>query len=245
MIVDLGYDSTLPKLPCYNYVKIQREGTHKMKEAPRRLLLVRHGQTEWNKSYRFQGRTDIQLTDEGKRQAMLLSERLLSWPPDVIYTSPLSRARFTASAIASRFGLDPIILPELEEINFGDWEGQSLITLKVDNPIAYERWRSDPFFNPPEGGETWPEISSRLKRAVDVMLSSKFGRVIAVSHGGVIRALYAVIMGFDPHRTWNVDVSNCSMSGIEFHGGRAFLSFANDAGHIASAGSGVSLPVWE
>ena len=131
---------------------------------PRRIILARHGQTEWNKSFRFQGRTNVQLTDEGKRQAHSLAERLKSWPPDVIYTSPLDRAKFTAQVIASVFGMTPVILPELEEINFGMWEGESLISLEHEKPEAYNRWRSDPFFNPPEGAETWPEIEARLTR---------------------------------------------------------------------------------
>lgn len=209
-----------------------------------RLILARHGQTEWNKSYRFQGRTDVNLTDEGKRQAGLLALRLRSWPPDVIYTSPLSRAKFTASEIASQFGLQPVILPELEEINFGSWEGQSLISLEHDSPEIYNRWRSDPFFNPPEGGESWPQIEARLSRAVDIILSGSHKRIVAVSHGGIMRALYAVIMGLDPHKTWYMDVANCSMSGIEIINGRRYLSFTNDSHHIMSGENGVSLPVW-
>ncbi|MBQ6971311.1 MAG: histidine phosphatase family protein [Synergistaceae bacterium] len=215
-----------------------------MNEDPRRILLARHGQTEWNKSYRFQGRTNIHLTEEGMHQAELLSLRLRSWPPEVVYTSPLDRAKYTADKIASRFGLSPVVIPELEEINFGSWEGESLISLEHDNPEAYNRWRSDPFFNPPEGGESWPEIEARLTRAVNIMLDSPHKKIIAVSHGGIMRALYAVIMGLDPHKTWYMDVSNCSMSGIEIANGRPYLSFTNDALHVSGGECGVSLPVW-
>ena len=210
----------------------------------RRIILVRHGQTEWNKAYRFQGRTNVQLTDEGKRQAHSLSERLRSWPPDVIYSSPLDRAKYTAEAIASPFNMTPIILPELEEINFGTWEGQSFDALKSECSEEYSRWRDDPFFNPPKGAETWPELEARLKRAVDIMLSSPYKRIVAVSHGGIMRALYAVIMGLDPHHTWYMDVSNCSMSGIDITGGRRYLSFMNDNLHIKAGKYGESLPIW-
>ena len=198
----------------------------------RRIILARHGQTEWNKAFRFQGRTNVQLTDEGKRQAYQLSERLRTWCPEVIYTSPLDRAKYTAEAIASPLKMTPVILPELEEINFGSWEGQTFDSLKSECSEEYSRWREDPFFNPPEGAETWPEIEASLNRAVDIMLESPYKRIVAVSHGGIMRALYAVIMGLDPHHTWYMDVSNCSISGIDIVGGRRYLSFTNDDRHI-------------
>lgn len=211
---------------------------------PQRIILARHGQTEWNKSFRFQGRTNVHLTDEGKRQAHSLAQRLKSWPPSVIYTSPLDRAKYTAESIAEPFGLTPIVLPELEEINFGSWEGESLIALENEQPEVYNRWRDDPFFNPPEGGESWQEIEARLTRAVDIMLSSQHERIIAVSHGGIMRALYAVMLGLDPHHTWYMDVSNCAMSGIEVVNGRMYLSFTNDSLHVKAGKIGESLPVW-
>ncbi|MBQ7169759.1 MAG: histidine phosphatase family protein [Synergistaceae bacterium] len=215
-----------------------------MSLTDRRIILARHGQTEWNLHFRFQGRTNIQLTDEGMSQAHSLAERLKSWPPDVIYSSPLDRAMFTAKTAADKFGLVPVIIPELEEINFGSWEGLSLVSLEQEQPVAYNRWRSDPFFNPPDGAETWPEIETRLNRAVNIMLGSPHKRIIAVTHGGIIRALYAVILGLNPHKTWYIDAANCSMSGIEIIGQRRYLSFTNDNLHIKAGKYGETLPVW-
>jgi len=215
-----------------------------MSLTDRRIILVRHGQTEWNKHYRFQGRTNIQLTEAGKSQAYSLSRRLRSWPPEVVYSSPLDRAKFTASAVCSQFGLTPVILPDLEEIDFGEWEGQSLKSLEYDEPEAYNRWRTDPFFNPPKGGESWPEISTRLERAVNIILEAPYRRIIVVSHGGVMRALYAVMLGLNPHKTWYMDVANCAMSGIDIVDGRRYLSFSNDNLHIKAGEIGESLPIW-
>ncbi len=214
------------------------------KDEPRRIILARHGQTEWNKAFRFQGRTNVQLTEEGKRQAHLLASRLSSWPPEVIYTSPLDRSMYTAEAIGCKFGLEPVVLPELEEINFGTWEGQSLNTLEQEHHEIFTKWRSDPFFNPPEGAEAWDVLSARLKRALKLMLDRPEKRIIAVSHGGIMRAMYAVIMGLNPHNTWNMEVSNCSMSGIEIRKGMAHLSFTNDDLHIRAGKYGEKLPVW-
>ena len=217
--------------------------THEAKE-PCRVILARHGQTEWNKEFRFQGKTNVQLTEEGKRQAHALAERLASWPPDVIYSSPLDRALYTAQAIAERHNMKPVILDELEEIDFASWEGQSINGLEREQHEIFSRWRADPFFNPPEGAETWPELSERLSRAVNQFLAGGHKRIIAVSHGGIMRALYAVFTGLNPHKTWNMDVSNCSMSGIEMRFGRPCLAFANDDLHIRAGVYGQKLPVW-
>ena len=89
-----------------------------------RVIFARHGQTEWNLQVRFQGKTDVQLTDTGKQQAHALAERLSSWPLEAVYTSPLSRALYTADAVAQRHNLTPIILPELQEINFASWRSE-------------------------------------------------------------------------------------------------------------------------
>ena len=212
-------------------------------EVSCRLLLIRHGQTEWNRQYRFQGRENVPLTEEGKRQAHNLALRMKNNPPETVYSSPLDRALYTACEIASYCGKKPVIMPELEEINFGEWEGKSIASIESENPDAFNRWRTDPFFNPPEGGEAWPEISSRLKRAFDVMISSGCKDIAAVTHGGVMRAMYAVIFGLDPHHTWYMDVANCGVSGIEIVGGRCYLSFMNDSHHL-NGGAGITLPFW-
>ena len=189
-----------------------------------RVIFARHGQTEWNLQVRFQGKTDVPLTDTGKHQAHALAERLSSWPLEAVYTSPLSRALYTANAVAERHNLTPIILPELQEINFASWEGQSIPNLKTEQHEAYSRWRSDPFFNPPSGAEN--------------------KSIAVISHGGIMRAMYAVFLGLNPHKVWNMDVTNCAMSGVEMRNGRPCLVFANDDLHIRAGEAGQKLPVW-
>ena len=211
---------------------------------PRRVILARHGQTEWNKEFRFQGKTNVQLTDEGKLQAKALATRLSTWPPEVIYTSPLDRALYTAQEIAERVNLKPIILPELQEIDFGSWESQSINALDEKQHEVFTCWRDDPFFNPPPDAETWEDLSTRLSRAIEKFLEGSYRNIVVVSHGGIMRALYAVFIGLNPHKTWNMDVSNCAMSGIEIRNGRPCLTFANDNMHVRAGEYGQRLPVW-
>ena len=208
-----------------------------------RIILARHGQTEWNKEHRFQGRTDVALTEEGKAQAEALSARLASTPLDAVFTSPLSRALWTAQEVARPHNLEPEILTDLTEINFGTWEGQSIPQLQANSRTAWSSWRADPFFNPPAGAETWERIYSRLTRAVRAVLEEKHSTAAIISHGGIIRALLAVLCGLNPHKVWNIDVSNCSITAVELRHGRPCLLFTNDDMHVRSE-LGRVLPVF-
>ena len=210
----------------------------------RRVIFARHGQTEWNKEIRFQGKTNVRLTDEGKRQAHALASRLSSWPLEVVYTSPLDRAVYTAQAIAERHKLEPVLLPELQEIDFASWEGQSIPVLDKEQHEAFSLWRADPFFNPPKGAETWEKLHTRLTRALKIILDTPYRRIAVVYHGGIMRALYAIFVGLNPHKVWNMDVSNCAMSGVELRYGRPCLVFANDDMQIRAGEAGQKLPVW-
>ena len=211
---------------------------------PVRIILARHGQTDWNKELKFQGHTDTKLTKTGELQAELLAERLSQWDFEIVYSSPLERALFTANKIARKKNLSPVIINELEEINFGSWEGKSLESLEKNHHNSFSKWRADPFFNQPEGAENWEQISNRLNKFLEIILKSGYKNIVTVSHGGIIRALFAVLLGFNPHKTWNIDASNCSMSGIEIRNGRACLAFSNDDLHIKAENIGVTLPVW-
>ena len=213
-------------------------------EPVRRIVLARHGQTEWNQERRFQGNTDTPLNDAGREQARALARRLSSWPVEIVYSSPLQRALYTASALAEPHGLRPVVLPELCEVDFADWEGRSIPALMKEREDAFARWRADPFFNPPPGAETWEGIRVRLSRAVELILEREQRRIVVVSHGGIVRALYAVLAGLDPHKVWNMDVSNCAISGVELRQGRPCLVFANDDLHVRAGEAGARLPVW-
>jgi broad specificity phosphatase PhoE len=210
----------------------------------RNILLVRHGRTDWNDAHRFQGRTDVPLNATGLAQAEKVAARLAACPIDVIYTSPMQRARETAVAIAAPHKKSPVVLDDLTEVNFGSWEGLLIEDIRERDEGHLQRWLRNPFFCMPEKAETWDSIRARAERVKETVLRSPHERVVLVSHGGTTRALLAVLLGFDPNTVWSIKMSNCALSGIEVRKDQSFLAFSNDVLHLDKTLEGVPLPVW-
>ncbi len=120
----------------------------------KRLLLVRHGKTEWNGLSRFQGKSDVPLNDEGKCQAELLAARLEAWHPDALFSSPLSRpGKPRRLLLPATPRISPVLLEELSEIGFGSWEGRSIHEIESADPESFRRWKDSPFDIPLPGAD--------------------------------------------------------------------------------------------
>src|SRR5262245_42012119 len=119
-----------------------------------RVILVRHGETEANRLQMWHGSLDAPLTGRGRVQVAATAARFAECAKqqhiDVLYVSPLPRARSTASAIASAIGLTPNVEDGLREFSIGDWEGRTYRDL-IDNEQLWRRWAIDPSFTPPNG----------------------------------------------------------------------------------------------
>jgi broad specificity phosphatase PhoE len=158
------------------------------------IYLVRHAQTEWNASGRWQGHADPPLSVEGRAQALelisALTAELAGDPVSGIVCSDLSRARETASDLGRHFGLIPVSDPNLREMDIGEWSGLGRAEIAARNPELLERFEAgDPDARPP-GGETRREIRHRARLAVRrIVDADPCGRIVVVSHLGLIRAL--------------------------------------------------------
>lgn len=146
------------------------------------ILLVRHGETDWNVEQRVQGHTDRPLTDTGVAQARALAEELKGERLDAVYASDLARARDTARAIAEHHGLPVQELPGLREKHFGTWEGLHNTEIHARFPDAVNGHWGD--------GETADELSVRVLAAVrEIAERHPDGRALVVTHGGPLRAV--------------------------------------------------------
>lgn len=178
-----------------------------MLEQATRLLLIRHGETAWNRATRIQGHVDIPLSALGIAQAERLAAALADEPLDAIYASDLSRARETAELLALgrglRVGLDPL----LRERAFGRFEGLSWDEIHQKHPDDAERWRRrEPDFAV-GGGESLTQFSARCLAAVRRVAAAHPGQSIAlVAHGGVLDCLYraAAHLALDAPRSWHL-----------------------------------------
>lgn len=200
----------------------------------RRLILLRHGQTEWNAVERMQGQLDTDLTDLGRAQAQDAAEELSKRSPLAIVTSDLRRARDTAAALADRSGITPSEDPRLRETMLGEWQG--LTHHEVDDrwPGARVAWRRDPRDAPP-GGESRVDVARRSKPVVDELLANRSDwaeqPIVLVAHGGLIAALTAALLDL-PVDNWSV------------FGGLSNTSWVQLAAHGAGAEPDWTLDVW-
>ncbi|MGA2613450.1 MAG: histidine phosphatase family protein [Spirochaetia bacterium] len=207
-----------------------------MSENRTRIILVRHGQTDWNVNERFRGHTDVPLNDVGVRQAELTARRIeAEWKPTAIYSSPLSRALDTAKAIARPFSLAVEILPALIDMSFGEWEGLSPREVKARWPELLSAWYTTPQTVKMPGGESLDEVRRRCVTALAEISSRHAGEtVVAVAHTDVNRTMLLVVLGLGNDRLWHLKQDNCAVSEIEIDGNDFSLASMNETCHVKS-----------
>jgi broad specificity phosphatase PhoE len=183
--------------------------------SERRLLLVRHGVTDWNREGRFQGHLDPPLGDDGRAEAELLAERMAADPrlrPVRIVSSTLARAMETAAAIGRAIAVDVEDDPRLIEIGQGDWEGRTHADLAISDADRYAEWRRDAGIRQPPGGERIEAATERVAALLgEVEAGGGPWPVCLVSHGGTLRILARELLAATRTASWSLDVDNASL----------------------------------
>jgi glucosyl-3-phosphoglycerate phosphatase len=171
----------------------------------RRLILLRHGQTDYNVAGRMQGHLDSVLTTVGHEQAAAAAPVLAALGPDRVVSSDLQRAVDTAEVVGTACGLAVKFDARLRETHLGEWQGCTVPEIDLDYPGAIATWRSDPTWAPP-GGESRVDVVARSRPVVDE-LDAEFGdsggssTVLLVAHGGLIAGLVTGLMEL-PTEVW-------------------------------------------
>ena len=199
------------------------------------LYLVRHGQTAANRQRLLQGSVDHPLDELGLRQANLIAERLAEVPAvDAIVSSPLQRALVTATVIGARLGLEPIIIPELTELDFGEGENRTFEEMAAEHPAIAAR-----FLDPQDTEVSWPGGESRgafcerVWRAFATLLGDfRLHRVVVVAHGGVLGAFLAMVEGASPYDLARYDIRNCSLTELRVSAEHTLVQLRNDVCHL-------------
>lgn len=200
-----------------------------------RLVLVRHGETAWNKELRFQGHADIPLSQKGQEQARSLSLRLSTSKFDAVYASDLKRARMTADILAATHALPVQELTGLREINFGQWEGLTIKEIQAKYDREIKAWWSSPLSTRVPGGETFAEVVQRSMDTVKHIYSCHpDGQVLVVAHGGAIRGIIGSVLGLDLNHYWRLRQDNTALNIIELpEWGKGILMLFNDCCHLS------------
>jgi broad specificity phosphatase PhoE len=158
------------------------------------ILLARHGETDWNREYRFQGHADPPLNETGRRQAAELAAALAREQLAAVYSSPLRRALETAEILAAPHGLEPVTVEALQEVDVGSWQGLTRTELAERAPEQLARWLDGG--QGWEDGETYEQMATRVVPALlESAAAHDGGRILAVTHGGPIRAALAFADG--------------------------------------------------
>jgi broad specificity phosphatase PhoE len=176
------------------------------------LLLVRHGETDWNRDGRFQGHADPPLNDAGREQARALADELAGERIDFVYTSDLVRARETAEIVAGRLGADVVARSELREIDVGEWEGLTWPEIEERYPEGARSWHEQGYGW--KSGETYDQLGERIVAALRrIAADHPAQRVLVVGHGGTVRATRAFLEGLSvaDSRRRSPAIGNCEV----------------------------------
>jgi broad specificity phosphatase PhoE len=158
------------------------------------LLLVRHGETDWNREARFQGHADPPLNELGRAQAAELATMLADEEVAAVYSSPLKRAFETAELLAAPRGLTAVPVEGLREVDVGSWQGLTRVEIEARFPEQFRRWLD--YGRGWDDGETYEEMGERVIAALrELATRHERERIMGVTHGGPIRAALAHAAG--------------------------------------------------
>ena len=203
------------------------------------IILTSNGNTPWDKDKIFQGSKDIPLDDLGREEAWAVGKWLKDENIHAVYTSPLSRARDTAIAIARHHNLEVLDLPGLADLSYGDWDGIPWKEVKVKYADLYHQWETAPHTVRFPNGEPLEVLRTRALAAVEEVVQRHPDRtVLLMAHRAVNRVLIAAFIGLDNSNFWRIAQDNTAIN--RFHlveddrtvGKTWYITSINDTGHL-------------
>ncbi len=180
---------------------------------PTKIILIRHGETEWNLSGRWQGHADSALSPRGIAQAEALGKRMKNEPLDYIYSSDLERAQHTARLVGASSGWEVQLMEGLRERDLGVLEGLTTEEMKKDHPKEFESFLTlGPDYQLP-GGESFQQFFDRCSSALNQIADRHSGKSIGVvTHGGFLGAIFRFVLDIPLEAQRNFVLLNCSIN---------------------------------
>jgi broad specificity phosphatase PhoE len=198
-----------------------------------RVLLIRHGETAWNRQEIFRGRKNIPLNDNGIRQAEALAGSLAKQNITAVYSSPLSRAVRTAIPIAGAAGLSVVKEDALIDIDFGIWQGLTVPQVETGYPDDFRVWKTDPGNARIPEGETLGTVLERSSALLARLRERHANDTIAlVSHRVVAKVILCHVLGLDNSHFFSIFQSNCCLNIFDMNQDGFVLRLLNDTCHL-------------
>lgn len=207
-----------------------------------RIILIRHGETEWNIQGRYQGQEDTHLSKRGLEQGHLVAQGLKETPIDVCVSSPLERSYETCKFCADLHHLPVEKDDRLLEINHGLWEGRLADEIKAEYPKEFALWHSQPHLvtMPGEGGERLEDVRRRARAAFDDYAVRYDGKTVLVAaHDAVNKAIICDVLGLDMSHFWQIKQDNTCINVLECQDGQWRLVLLNSTNHMGYLFSGI------
>ena len=200
-----------------------------------RIILVRHGHVDWIAPERFRGRAELALSELGRRQAQAVARYIAArWKPEAVYTSPLSRCRDTATAIAAPFQLEPQPVEGFCDIDYGAWQGLTREQAAERWPSETELWFRAPHLAAIPDGETLADVLSRATATLrGVLRAHSNGTVALVGHDSVNRVLLAFALELPLSRYWHLRQDPCGLNELLFENDSFVIRAINQTQHLA------------
>lgn len=199
-----------------------------------KLILVRHGRTLWNSSGKFQGQSDVELSEEGISQAKKLAENFPVAHIDRVYSSNLQRAYVTGEIIANKFNV-PIIKDErLREVCFGSWEGLTYDEIHEKWPKEIETMFSTPDVLTMPNGESFAQVQKRgVEALLDIVHKHPDETIVITAHGGILRTLLAYTLHMPLRYIWTLRQDNTAVNIVAFYGDKINVELLNSTAHLS------------
>ncbi len=202
-----------------------------------KFFLARHGQTAWNKDQRFRGRKDIELSEQGHKEAELVADALENEGIDHLYASPLSRSMDTLKPLGVRLGKEVIPFEGVIDLSFGEWEGKSSDEIKKAYPDLYSKWLESPEEVVFPGGEGLAEAQARAMRAISRLAVEHTESTVAVcSHRVICKLIMLGLLSIKPDKFWELRQDTACLNRFEYGPPEVVIVTVNETHHLSPLG---------
>jgi probable phosphoglycerate mutase len=201
-----------------------------------RIVLVRHGHVPGIDPERFRGQLNLELTERGLREAQLTATRIAQhWQPAIVYTSPRQRCVATGRLIAQECAVPCLALDDLNDLDYGAWQGKTHEEMRQTYPAEYRRWRTLPHLVRFPGGDSLQQLSARVADALRLIVETHpDSSVVVVAHDSSNRALLLQALGLPLSAYWRITQDPCGISEFLVHEDGIVVLRVNDTAHVES-----------